>query len=198
MTEAKWLSCSDPLAMLEFLRQSGSASDRKLRLFAAACSRRLWASLDELARAAVEVAEAYAEGLAGPEALRAARLACKSAGDSAAWYSAASNPNIAARNAALSAQAGSSAAERAVQADLVRDIFGNPIRPAQFDPRWLTTDLVALARTIYEVRSFERLPILADALRDAGCADDEILGHCRGKWPHVRGCWVVDALLGKS
>jgi hypothetical protein len=64
-------------------------------------------------------------------------------------------------------------------------------------PRWLTANVKDLVKTIYEERAFERLPILADALMDAGCADEVILGHCRSKGPHVRGCWAVDLILGK-
>jgi hypothetical protein len=197
MDEQQWLSCSDPMAMLEFLQNSGKASARKLRLFAIACSRRLWARLEDIARAAVDVAEAYADGLTGTEELRASRLACKSAGDSAAWYAAASSPYVAARNAALSAQAGSPPAERAVQVSLLRDIFGNPFRAAHVDSRWLTADVVYLARAIYEESAFERMPVLANALVNAGCSSEETLGHCRQEG-HVRGCWLVDGLFGKS
>lgn len=102
MSEQEWLGCTDPQAMLEFLLKSGRVSDRKLRLFAVACSRRMWDWIDALGRSAVDVAENYADGLAGPEELRAARLACRSAGGQAAWYAAATNPAIAARNAARS------------------------------------------------------------------------------------------------
>jgi hypothetical protein len=84
------------------------------------------------------------------------------------------------------------------QAALVRDIFGNPFRPVAFDPRWRTSDVVELARSIYQDRAFDRLPILADALLDAGCADDAVLGHCRADGPHARGCWVLDAALGRQ
>jgi hypothetical protein len=81
---------------------------------------------------------------------------------------------------------------------LIRDIFGNPFRPVAFDPRWRTADAVGLARGIYDERAFDRLPLLADALMDAGCADEQVLGHCRGDGPHVRGCQVVDLVLGKE
>src|SRR5262245_50713594 len=107
MNEHDWLSCTDPDAMLAYLRSRGTASGRKLRLFAVACSRRVWPWVDELGRAAVEAAERYADGLAGSEELRTARLACKFAGGQAAWYAAASDPAIAARNACCSAQSGS-------------------------------------------------------------------------------------------
>jgi biotin carboxyl carrier protein len=83
-------------------------------------------------------------------------------------------------------------------ASLARDIFGDPFRPATVDPGWQSADVLALARGIYEDRAFERLPLLADALMDAGCADEDILAHCRSKGPHVRGCWVVDLVLGKT
>ncbi|WP_246173508.1 hypothetical protein [Limnoglobus roseus] len=88
--------------------------------------------------------------------------------------------------------------EREEQGPLLRDIFGNPFRPVTFSPAWLTPTAVGLAQAIYEDRAFDRLPILADALQDAGCEDEAILGHCRGDGPHVRGCWVVDGVLGKG
>jgi hypothetical protein len=91
------------------------------------------------------------------------------------------------------------AAELAEQADLARDIFGNPFRPVEIDAAWLTSDVLALARGIYEDRAFDRMPILADALQDAGCDSDDVLIHCRDASAiHARGCWVVDLLLGKS
>jgi hypothetical protein len=83
-------------------------------------------------------------------------------------------------------------------AGLARCVFGNPFRPAAADPSWLTTTVSALARGIYEGRAFDRLPILADALQDAGCELEAVLAHCQGGGPHVRGCWVVDLLLGKG
>jgi hypothetical protein len=85
-----------------------------------------------------------------------------------------------------------------MQAALVRDIFGNPFRPAAVSPRCLSEPVISLARAIHTDRAFDRLPILADALEEAGCTDAEILNHCRGPGPHVRGCWVVDLVLGKE
>jgi hypothetical protein len=87
--------------------------------------------------------------------------------------------------------------EAAAQANSLRDIFGNPFRPVSADPAWLTSAVVELAGGIYAERAFDRLPILADALQDGGCENAEILAHCRGDGPHVRGCWAVDLLLGK-
>jgi hypothetical protein len=80
----------------------------------------------------------------------------------------------------------------AAQCELLRDIFGNPFCPVAIDPRWLTWNfgtVPAIARHVYEERAFHDRPILADAA---------ILDHCRGPGPHVRGCWVVDLLLGKT
>ncbi|MBN9121064.1 MAG: hypothetical protein J0I06_18250 [Planctomycetes bacterium] len=77
-------------------------------------------------------------------------------------------------------------------------MFGNPFRPVAFDPAWLTSTVIALAAGIYEDKAFDRMPILADALQDAGCDSTDILNHCRGSGPHVRGCWVVDLILGIS
>jgi len=88
--------------------------------------------------------------------------------------------------------------ERTPQAALLRDIFGNPFRPASLVPAWRTETVLAMARGIYEERAFDRMPILADSLQDAGCTDEDVLGHCRGPGPHARGCWVVDLILGKT
>ena len=79
MTESEWQTASEPHAMLEFLQASGRPVTEKLRLFAVACSRRMWGWLDALGRTAVDVAERFADGVAGPEELRAARLACQGA-----------------------------------------------------------------------------------------------------------------------
>jgi hypothetical protein len=81
---------------------------------------------------------------------------------------------------------------------LIRDIFGNPFRPVAFDAAWRTDTAVSLARGMYGSRDFSAMPILADALQDAGCDGGDILNHCRGDGPHVRGCWAVDLVLGKA
>jgi hypothetical protein len=77
----------------------------------------------------------------------------------------------------------------------LRDIFGNPFRAVAFSPEWRTDTAVALAHQMYESRDFSAMPILADALQDAGCDSTDTLDHCRGPGPHVRGCWVVDRVL---
>jgi hypothetical protein len=81
---------------------------------------------------------------------------------------------------------------------LLRDVFGNPFRPVALDAYWLEPKVVALAQEIYDHRAFDRLPALAFALEEAGCTNAEILAHCRGPGPHVRGCWVLDLVLGKE
>ncbi len=83
-----------------------------------------------------------------------------------------------------------------MQEAVFRDIVGDPVHPIPFDPRWLTSDVLGVARGIYDDKAHVRLPILADALMDAGCEDEQIIGHCRGRGPHVRGCWVVDLVVG--
>ena len=84
------------------------------------------------------------------------------------------------------------------QCAILRCIFGNPFRAGTCDTAWQTATVTSLAQAIYDERAFDRLPILADALEDAGCTNADILSHCRGPGPHVRGCWVVDLLLGRS
>jgi hypothetical protein len=92
--------------------------------------------------------------------------------------------------------------ERQAQADLLRCVAGNPFRrPLAIDTavlRWHQGAVTRIAQTVYDERSFEDLPVLADALDEAGCSDVEILGHLRGPGPHVRGWWVIDRLLGKG
>jgi hypothetical protein len=204
LTGTEWQNACEPHAMLELMR--AKASDRKLRLFAVACSRRIWTLIDALGQVAVEVAENYADGLAGPDEMRTVRLRCQGVGGQASWYAAATKPEVAARNAARSAQAGvasnpllgTEAGELLAQASLVRDIFGDPFRTITLNPNFLTPTVVHLAQAIYDDRTFDRLSILADALHEAGCDNNEILSHCRGPGPHVRGCWVIDLALGKQ
>jgi hypothetical protein len=88
--------------------------------------------------------------------------------------------------------------ERPVQADLLRCLAGNPFRPVAFDAAWRTKTALALAEAIYAERAWDRLPVLADALEEAGCADADVLAHCRDGGPHARGCWVVDGLFGRG
>lgn len=90
------------------------------------------------------------------------------------------------------------AEERAQQAVLVREVLGNPYRLVFIRPEWRTSAALELAAEMYRSRDFSAMPILADTLQDAGCDDAELLSHCRGPGPHVRGCWAVDGVLGKG
>jgi hypothetical protein len=220
MTENEWLTGTDPEAMLEFVR--ARAKERKLRLFACACCRGIWGLLtDPRSRRGVETAERFADGMVGQEALAASEAEAEVAisrsasgepldpASYAAWWTTAGYEErvgeIAEQTSRWVEQAvaetrGSAACdtERKRQCGLLREIFGNPCRPASGDPAWPGATALALAQAIYEEQTFERMPVLADALEEAGCADAEILGHCRGPGPHVRGCWVVDLVLGKK
>jgi len=81
---------------------------------------------------------------------------------------------------------------------MFRCVCGNPFRPVVLDRSWLTTTVVALASGIYDEKAFDRMPILADALQDAGCDNADVIAHCRSAGSHVRGCWLIDTLLGKA
>jgi hypothetical protein len=227
MTEAEWLAGHDPDTLLNFL--GGGASNRRLRLFACACCRRIWGLLTSPRyRGAVETSERYADRLAGPQELKAARaaawerLAEQEGSDAPARAAAVRGLLRESRAAAFEARAvvanracrrhedlaaasqawhAAEAAEKRAQCALLRDIFGNPFRPAQADPAWLAWDggtVAKLAHAIYDGRRFSELPYLGDALEEAGCADETVLAHCRGPGPHVRGCWVLDLLLGQE
>jgi hypothetical protein len=88
---------------------------------------------------------------------------------------------------------------REEQANLLRCVIGpTPYRPVTALSSWFKPEVIALAQTIYDERAFTRLPELADALAAAGCTEAEVLEHLRSKGPHARGCWAVDAILGKS
>jgi hypothetical protein len=227
MTEAEWLTTTDPTSMVDFIQSRGSV--RKLRLFFAACARLVWdyIPMDD-ARQAVEVAERYAADLASEdERDRAAKRlwALPAAGEMAGHYAVAvssgaaqdwlRNPAVTGafafmcaqlavhrqattQTTSLAAWRAATGATGAKQPALLRDIFGNPFHPVTFAPEWRTGTAVSLAAQMYESRDFGAMPILADALQDAGCDSEDILNHCRGPGPHVRGCWVVDLVLGKA
>jgi hypothetical protein len=101
-----------------------------------------------------------------------------------------------ARHAALATRQARS--QERPQEDLLRCIFGNPFHSVAGNPAWLTPTVLALAMAVYEERAFHRMPELADALEEGGCTEADILAHCRKPVEHVRGCWVVDLVLGKE
>ncbi|HKB00707.1 MAG TPA: hypothetical protein VKD90_00745 [Gemmataceae bacterium] len=222
MTEAEWLTSKNPAPML--ISMLGTASERKLRLFGVACCRRCLDHFkDPRELQAVLAAEKLADGAISETEregvqedlydLRDTRydrsggvpelmlcLPCVVLAFEFTTADAASVAREVVEIASLTARNRQAFADPLLdeQIQFVHDIFGNPFRPAAFDPRWCTADVTALARAIYDDRAFDRLPILADALMDAGCGDKQVLGHCRGPGPHVRGCWVVDLVLGKE
>ncbi|QEG26072.1 hypothetical protein GobsT_08070 [Gemmata obscuriglobus] len=215
MTEAEWLAATDPTPMLEFLR--GTASARQLRLFGCAAVRAVWSQLAEELPNAVAVAEEYADGTVSKAALRRARhilrdkrdeLEAAGLNESPRWNIYWLAETVATINAYDSVVAeldrlGSDspqlvAPDWPVLSDRFRDVFGNPFRSIAVAREWLTSDVRALAEGIYAERAFDGLPILADALQEAGCDSEDLLNHLRGEGPHVRGCWALDLVLGKS
>jgi hypothetical protein len=241
MTEQEWLDSADPCVMLDFLQARGDIPERKIRLFTAACCRRIWPLLtDERSRRTVEVLEKYADGMAGADELSEAAQGAEQA--TYGHISAdATQPSQAILTAVVSALppeypgehdefrvdyfqdateslcdvafAAADAlglkqwtderylaeqAEWAAHCELLRCIAGNPFRPALPLPAavlaWNDETIRRLAQSIYDTRAFEQMPVLADALEEAGCTDGAILEHCRGPGPHARGCWVMDLL----
>jgi hypothetical protein len=214
MTEQEWLSSADPFPLIEFLQ--GKVSDRKLRLFAVACCRLVWHQMeDDRSKNAVEVAERFADGRASITELTDARDAAPSSYRT--WLSTGlPYHDELAQSAAVLCARESVDAEAVLQdaflwadmtpnedgdelaASILRDIFGNPFRPVSIFPNWITSNVLALAGEIYDSGECTRLPMLVDALEAAGCESADILNHCRGEGQHVRGCWVVDSILGRS
>jgi hypothetical protein len=221
--------------MLEFLRTSGKASDRKFQLFLVACHRQfLDRTSYEEHRQAVLVGQRNADGLATQQErhrvaeavfwLKVEAVAARDF-DLAALhrdYEAVVREKVASARVHLPAAAiegvprssrwdtlrqGSTPAE---QADILRDLFGPFLfRPVVIDPSWCHWNdgtVMRIAQAIYEDRyrpegtlDQGRLSVLADALLDAGCDNEEIIAHCRQQGSvHVRGCWLIDLLLNKA
>jgi hypothetical protein len=210
MTEGEWLTCADPIPMLEFL--SGKTNDRKVRLFGCACVRRIWHLLvDERIRRTVEVSERYADGLARSSELMAVRRDSLSLAYAREGTAAHHEPIRLAAEAAIqtgcwtccrfAAEAVGKTAEKEEQrrqCALLRDVFGNIFGSQWIDAGWLAwngSTVRLMAQSIYNERAFDLLPILADALEEAGCTFADILSHLRGRGPHVRGCWALDRIL---
>ncbi len=225
MTEEEWLGCDDHFLLTYFV--AARISLRKLRLAEVAVCRRVEHHLvDVRSRHALEVSERYADGLASDEALVEARSLAKAAYESllphhnTQWNAILSaavgvccatvtesgmrmqsdmidialfSPNPLPDSIPPEMRVASLA-----NAELIRDVFGNPFRPITLDPSWLTFTITTLARQMYESRDFSAMPILADALQDSGCEDPQILNHCRGEGVHVRGCFVIDLLTGRK
>jgi hypothetical protein len=197
-------------ALLEFCR--GRMSPRQVRLFACACVRRLPSARRGSSGEAIELAERFADGRATAHELANARYSGRFRPGHAAWavcWSPDEDDWVmleralawATGFAAHSAHQFSFRREEVAQAELLRDIAGNLFEPAAFDPLWRVRNDSAVARLaegIYLERAFDQMPILADALEEAGCPNERILTHCRLPGEHTRGCWVLDLALGRS
>lgn len=217
MTEAGWLLLKDSRTLLGFLREKGSS--RKHRLFAVACCYRVrhlltgdnsWPAV-QVAEKQVEVGEQYEIEMWLDEELADAQNSLEIVPpvgipypNAPAYYATWQNaPDAAESTAIASLEAiqyvkGDIEAERASQVSTIRDIFGNPFRPITLNPSWLTSTVHALANGIYNEKAFDRMPILGDALQDAGCDNDDIPNYCREPKEHVRGCWLVDLLTDQK
>jgi hypothetical protein len=197
MTERQWLGNSNLLDMAQFV--SDHASQRKGELFIVACCRRHPMGFsNKLNRKAIVAVESHADGLLNDQDLHAQRKTMRGKLGHKIMTGCACKPYPVMCAIIVMELAHENVPEQIAQCNLYRDIFGNPFSPVALDPRWLTSSVVDLATAIYDERAFDRIPILADALMDAGCDNNDIIAHCRGDGPHVRGCWVVDLILGKE
>ena len=231
MTENKWLKCRDLDEMLRYL--SSKASDRKLRLFACACCRRIWSRITaQRSRRAVEISEQYADKEADSAELESAfseagqdafsffspEPSSRWDAHEAAWLAA--HPvtrglaDGTAAAVAMEEARGESefwealARKKSQLCIILRDLFGNPFHTPMVPAlilSWNDGIVPRLAEAAYDDRILPagtldntRLLILADALEEAGCTDEQILTHLRGGGEHYRGCWVIDLLLSKQ
>jgi hypothetical protein len=203
------------------------ASARKLRLFAVACCRPLLHLMtDQLTQRAVEVAEQDADQLATKKEVDFARRQLKAEirhnkrsmiaangsehraiGWAIGWdqskYALLADPYEAANNTIMSFEVGFrhefvASCYTNWPFDVLMEIFGNPFSPAIIQVPWLSSTVLTLAHGIYNEKAFDRMPILADALQETGCDNEDILDHCRQSREHVRGCWVLDLLTGRT
>lgn len=223
MTEAEWLTSCEPKALLAFV--AGRVSDRKLRLFAVACCRDVWHMLkDDCTRHAVEIGEAFADGKVSAEETHTVSLAAwqwfwnadrettdgKNAAASCARaafptgqyeYSLMGRTETMRDNLEIVLTNLAWGEHPREQACLFREVIGNPFAKPELDSRVLACNdgtVRRLAQSMYDDRRFEAMPVLADALEDANCTETSVLEHCRTHGGHVRGCWVVDLILGRS
>ena len=209
MTEAEWLASDEPTEL--YFHVCRRLSERKIRLAAVACSRASWHRVtDWRCRRVVEVAEAFADGDATAAELVAAGnqiLAERDIGMAGVVHQLVKLYTVWAMHESINAIRRLTSHDQATrgyaltrlprEAAAFRCLFGNPFRPVALDSAWRTSTVLALANGIYADRAFDRTPILADALQDAGCEDETVLTHLRHDETHVRGCWVVDMVLGK-
>jgi hypothetical protein len=213
MTEAEWLACSDPEPMLRCAerRSPDELSGRKLALIIVGWGGRIkQTARGGLMTRAFQLLELWAENRLDHYLTMEARHLATTSGSSLDQLTARRVLGIMlpdihdpwcdspVSKVVYLANLVSSHLPRREQVRIIRDVLQNPFRCITFSPQWRTDTAIALARQMYESREFGAMPILADALQDAGCDNEDILSHCRGEGPHVRGCWVVDLLLGKE
>jgi hypothetical protein len=221
MREPEWLKCANPWAMLDHL-SAAAAAERKERLVLVACCRSYahWTANTGVPLA-LAAAERYADGLLAASTLRRYRQKVGRVTPDGTGYHTGTLPTAerqATNLCILAATSHGSAGWQPIPQVLhpgilrgdfppeltrqlpaiLREIFGNPFRPVVFSPEWRTSTVAAIAEAMYELRDFAAMPILADALEDAGCDDEQLLGHCRSPGSHVRGCWVVDLVLARE
>jgi hypothetical protein len=194
---SEWEMTDEPKVMLERASMRGvSISERQLRLVVCATARREFPDCQDVGfRSGLACGEEWAD--ADTEPAEAGRLFVhlNSISGDYPWVNAARSCLEDPIQAVMWWEWCDS--HRTV-ADAVREVLANPFVTRVWQPDWLTSTVRALAGHIYAARDFGAMPILADALQDAGCADEEVLNHCRVGRFHARGCWVLDALLGKS
>jgi hypothetical protein len=195
VTESEWLTSSEPVAMGNAALKSKRASARVLRLYMVAywnwyIARYTRPDHQPQEYAALAILERWADTGIDPPQLQEC--------DWHLWFTE-DTPDAFASTIVNSVFGVDPNREGAVQAVWsLRELFGNPFRPATLTPASRTNTVVSIASQMYEARDFSAMSILADALQDAGCDNADILDHCRGPGPHVRGCWVVDLVLGKE
>jgi hypothetical protein len=200
MTEAEWLAETSVGKLC--LSPCTKGSERKHRLFAVACAHLFRGRSDDpKCLRVLEAAEKFADGLISEAELSAARanISTKTNGQMRRLALYAAQRNGYAGLYSVPGAVGASGKPELLL--ILRDVFGNPFRSVELSSdlrNWNDGTVPRIAQGIYDERAFDRLPILHDALLDAGCDDDDLIQHCRSEGPHVRGCWVVDLLLGKS
>jgi hypothetical protein len=230
MTEEQWLACDEMPTMIRCLERVREQT-RKLRLFGCACCRRIWSLIPhDLNRQAVLSVEEHPEdvdretfpqGVFSHPELDWALVGSSSVEDECArepaywavkylgrsYYKltpASCILGVVVRAQQARARGEAKSDEAAAQADLFRDIFGNPFRPVSLCPDWMMPTVASLAQAAYDERLLSgeldatRLSVFSDSLEEAGCTDEAILSHLRSPGPHVRGCWAVDLILGKQ
>jgi hypothetical protein len=194
MTEQEWLTATDPGALLGFAARGRLNSDRQLLLVSCGFYRdALGDRVPPLEQPLLDATEGFADGVVSQRDFweRSYEVFAGDFSDESLWL-------MSFVNMLAKWRPSRTRAPQPALTHLVQEIFGNPFRPVSLDPSWRTDTAVPLARQMYESWDFGAMPILADALEDGGCDNAEVLAHRLGSGPHVRGCWVVDMVLGKG